>query len=65
MELTDNPELEFEFSLKPEENIEFSHFLLHFKGKAVQWDDEAADNIEVGTITGHRLDLAVARALKN
>ncbi len=64
MALTDNPELEFEFSLKPDEDAEFSHCLLHFVGKAIQWDDDAAEDIVVGTITGHRLDLAIARAMK-
>jgi len=63
MELTDNPELEFEFSLKPDEDAEFSHCLLHFVGKAIQWDDDTAEDIVVGTITGHRLDLATARAM--
>jgi len=64
MELTDNPELEFEFSLKPGEDAEFSHCLLHFVGKAIQWDDDTAEDIVVGTISGHRLDLAAARAMK-
>ena len=64
MELTDNPELEFEFSLKPDEDAEFSHCLLHFVGKAIQWDDDTAEDIVVGTITGHRLDLATARAMR-
>lgn len=63
MELTDNPELEFEFSLKPDEDAEFSHCLLHFVGKAIQWNDDTAEDIVVGTITGHRLDLATARAM--
>jgi len=60
----DNPELEFEFSLKPDEDPEFSHCLLHFVGKATQWDDDAAEDIVVGTIIGHRLDLAISRAMK-
>ena len=64
MALTDNPELEFEFSLKPDEDAEFSHCLLHFVGKAIQWDDDTAEDIVVGTITGHRLDLAASRAMK-
>ena len=63
MALTDNPELEFEFSLKPDEDAEFSHCLLHFVGKATQWDDDIAEDIVVGTITGHRLDLATSRAV--
>ncbi len=63
MQPTDNPELEFEFSLKPEESAEFSHCLLHFTGKAIEWDDDTAEDIMVGTIQGHRLDLAAARAM--
>jgi len=64
MALTDNPELEFEFSLKPDEDAEFSHCLLHFVGKAIKWDDDAAEDIVVGTIIGHRLDLATSRVMK-
>lgn len=64
MEPADNPELEFEFSLKPDEDAEFSHCLLHFVGNAVQWNDDTAEDIVVGTITGHRLDLASSRAMK-
>ena len=60
----DNPELEFEFSLKPDDDPEFSHCLLHFVGKATQWDDDAAEDIVVGTIIGHRLDLATSRVMK-
>lgn len=64
MAQTDSTGLEFEFSLKPDEDPEFSHCLLHFVGKALQWDDDTAEDIVVGTITGHRLDLAIARTMK-
>ncbi len=64
METTDKSELAFEFSLKPDEDEEFSHCLLHFVGRATQWDDDIAEDVVVGTITGHRLDLATARAMK-
>ena len=64
MGVTDNPELEFEFSLKPDEDAEFSHCLLHFVGKAIQWNDDTAEDIVVGTIMGHRLDLATSRGMK-
>ena len=64
MDQTDNPELEFEFSLKPDDDAELSHCLLHFVGRAIQWDDDTAEDIVVGTIKGHRLDLATARAMK-
>ena len=63
MKLADNPELEFEFSLKPDDDAELSHCLLHFNGKATLWDDNAAEDIVVGTINGHRLDLAISRAM--
>ena len=63
MASTENPELEFEFSLKPDESAEFSHVLLHFVGKAILWDDDSAEDLVVGTITGHRLDLATSRVM--
>ncbi len=53
-------ELEFEFSLKPSDIEEFSHFLVDFKGKAVHWDDEGEEKI-VARLKGHRLDIASAR----
>lgn len=56
-------DLEFEFSLKPDEDAEFSHVLLHFVGKAIQWNDETAEDLVVGKITGHRLDLATSRTM--
>lgn len=53
-------ELEFEFSMKPSDAPEFSHFLVDFKGKAVAWDDATDDKV-VAHLSGHRLDLASAR----
>lgn len=63
MALTHSPVLEFEFSLKPDEDPEFSHCLLHFVGKATLWDDDAAEDIVADAIIGHRLDLAISRAI--
>ena len=54
-------DLEIEFSLKPSDLEEFSHLLLEFKGKAVIWDDDAAEEKVVATIKGCRIDLSLAR----
>jgi len=54
-------ELEFEFSIKPSDNEEFSDLLLDFKGKAILWDDESGDDIVVARLRGHRLDISRAR----
>jgi GNAT superfamily N-acetyltransferase len=53
-------ELEFEFSMKPSEVEEFSHFLIEFNGKAI-FCDEDAEEMVVARLKGHRLDLACAR----
>lgn len=53
-------DLEFEFSLKPSDAPEFSHFLVDFKGKAIAWTDDAEEKV-VAKLVGHRLDLATAR----
>lgn len=63
-DLAEDIELEFEFSLKPSTDPAFSHCLLDFNGKAIMWDDENGEEVTVGEISGHRLDLAVARASK-
>ena len=54
-------DLEFEFSLKPSDLEEFSHLLLDFKGKAVIWDDDTAEDKVVATIKGQRVDISLAR----
>ena len=54
-------ELEFEFSIKPSDIAEFSSILLEFNGNAITWDDDAAEEISVARIKGHRLDIALAR----
>jgi len=55
---------EFEFSLKPASDPEFSHYLLRFFGKAICWDETTAEDKVVGEISGHRLDLSAARSAK-
>lgn len=51
-------DLEFEFSLKPSIIDGFSHFLIDFKGKAINWDD--GEDVEVASLSGQRLDIATA-----
>jgi GNAT superfamily N-acetyltransferase len=60
MQSNNSTELEFEFSLKPSDNEEFSHILIDFKGKALMWDEHADEQV-VAQLSGHRLDLASAR----
>jgi len=57
-------DVEFEFSLKPASDPEFSHYLLQFLGKAICWDETSGEDKVVGEISGHRLDLAAARSAK-
>lgn len=53
-------ELEFEFSIKPSDNEDFSDLLLDFKGKAILWDEDGEEHI-VAQLSGHRLDISRAR----
>ena len=54
-------DLEFEFSLKPSDMEEFSHLLLEFKGQAIIWDEDAAEEKVVARIKGYRVDISIAR----
>lgn len=54
--------LEFEFIVKPVADEEQASYVLEFIGRAMQWDDDEATEVEVGTIRGHRIDFAAARA---
>ncbi len=54
--------LEFEFIVKPVADEELAPYVIEFTGRAMQWDDDEATEVEVGTIRGHRIDLAAARA---
>jgi ribosomal protein S18 acetylase RimI-like enzyme len=49
-------DLEFEFSLKPSDMEEFSHLVLEFKGQAIIWDEDAAEEKVVARIKGYRKD---------
>ena len=53
--------LEFEWVLRPDSNPVLEHYVLHFHGVAQTWDDDAGDEVLVGRIAGHRVDLALAR----
>ena len=52
--------LEFEWVLRPDSNPSLEHYVLHFHGVAQTWDDDAGDEVLVGRIAGHRVDLALA-----
>jgi GNAT superfamily N-acetyltransferase len=54
--------LEFEFIVRPVADEAQSPYVLEFTGRALQWDDDEATEVEVGTIRGHRIDFAAARA---
>ena len=53
--------LEFEWVLRPDSHPGIEHYVLHFRGEARAWDDEAGEETLVGKIAGHRVDLALAR----
>ncbi|MBU0499924.1 MAG: hypothetical protein KJ558_01130 [Gammaproteobacteria bacterium] len=63
MDQTQEPQLpdslDFEFSLKPNPDEELGQYVLSFWGKAIHWDD-AGEELVVGEISGHRLDIALA-----
>ncbi len=54
--------LEFEFIVKPVADEEQAPYVLEFTGRAMQWDDDEATEVEVGVLRGHRIDFAAARA---
>ncbi len=54
--------LEFEFIVKSVADEEQAPYVLEFTGRALQWDDDEATEVEAGTIRGHRIDFAAARA---
>ena len=53
--------LEFEWVLRPDSSPLLEHYVLHFRGEARAWDDDAGEEILVGRIVGRRVDLALAR----
>ncbi len=54
-------ELEYEWVIKPDSDPALEHYVLHFRGEAKAWDDEAGEEVVIGSIIGHRIDLAQAR----
>jgi ribosomal protein S18 acetylase RimI-like enzyme len=54
------PELEFEFSLRPDSDPELAPYVLEFTGKSMAWDDDEGMEKIVGEIRGYKLDLAAA-----
>jgi len=54
-------ELEFEISIRPNVDSGLEHYVQDFSGVVKSWDDDAAETITLGNITGHRIDLASAR----
>jgi len=54
-------ELEFEVSIRPNLDSGLGHYVQDFSGIVQVWDDDIAETITLGKVTGHRLDLASAR----
>lgn len=54
------PELEFEFSMRPDPDPELVQYLIKFTGKAIIWDEASGSDRVVAEIQGYRLDLAAA-----
>jgi GNAT superfamily N-acetyltransferase len=53
-------ETEFEFRLKPVDDESLGRYILAFDGEACVWDEQAARERVVGTISGYRVDLVSA-----
>lgn len=54
------PDLEFEFSLRPDSDPELAPYVVKFTGKSILWDESTGSDRVVGEIHGHKLDLAAA-----
>jgi GNAT superfamily N-acetyltransferase len=54
------PDLEFEFSLRPDSDSELAPYVVKFTGKSIVWDESTGSDRVVGEIHGHKLDLAAA-----
>ena len=50
-------DIEFEFSLRPNDDPELGRYVIGFIGKAIAWDEMAGTERAIGEIRGHRLDL--------
>ena len=49
--------LEFEWVLRPDSHPGIEHYVLHFRGEARAWDDDAGEEVLVGRIVGHRVEV--------
>jgi ribosomal protein S18 acetylase RimI-like enzyme len=58
-ELLEN--IEIEFSIKHSNDETISQYVLEFEGRAMVWDDEEAADIQIGNISGYRIDLSTAQ----
>jgi GNAT superfamily N-acetyltransferase len=54
-------DVEIEFSIKHSNDDAIAQYVLEFEGRAQAWDDEEAADVQVGTITGWRVDLSTAQ----
>ena len=43
--------LEFEWVLRPDSHPGIEHYVLHFRGEARAWDDDAGEEVLVGSLT--------------
>jgi len=51
---------EFEFTIRPQSDVALAQYVIYFTGLARCWDDELADEKQVGEIDGVRIDIAAA-----
>ena len=54
-------DVKIEFSIRHSDDEHISQYVLEFEGRAHVWDDEEADELEVGSINGYRIDLSTAQ----
>lgn len=52
--------IEFAFTLRPDPDPQMGQYVLAFEGLATAWDETAGDELPVGQIRGHRIDLVSA-----
>jgi GNAT superfamily N-acetyltransferase len=56
--------LEYEVSIRPNHESGLDPYIQDFSVVVKAWDDEEAETITIGKVTGHRIDLASARVDK-
>ena len=54
-------DVEIEFSIRHSVDVHISQYVLEFEGLTHVWDDEEADDLEIGYINGYRIDLSTAQ----